>query len=104
PNGASDASDAMGSTQLLGSFASMRRGTTPANVTHYDVMPTYDVLLGTAGTDLGSVSESVRAVVDRHRAELPRGSTITLRGQVESMRTSFEALAYGLVFSILLVY
>jgi multidrug efflux pump subunit AcrB len=91
-------------TQLLSSVATVGRGTTPANVTHYDVMPTFDVLLGTAGADLGSVADGVRAVVERHRAELPRGSTITLRGQVESMRTSFEGLAYGLVFSVLLVY
>jgi multidrug efflux pump subunit AcrB len=93
-----------GSTQLLGNLASLGRGTTVVNATHYDLSPTYDVHMGVAGTDLGSVAEQVRAVVDKHRAELPRGSRIVLRGQIESMRTSFEALGFGLVFAVLLVY
>jgi multidrug efflux pump subunit AcrB len=91
-------------TQLLGSLATVGHGTTPANVTHYDISPTYDVLIGVADRDLGGVADDVRAVVARHQKELPRGSTLTLRGQVESMRASFGGLAYGLVFAILLVY
>jgi multidrug efflux pump subunit AcrB len=90
--------------QLLGNLATIGRGTTPTNATHYDISATYDVLLGVAGTDLGSVADGVRDVVSKFRQKLPRGSTIVLRGQVESMRASFNGLAYGLVFAVVLVY
>ena len=90
--------------QLLGNLATIGRGTTPTNATHYDISATYDVLLGVAGTDLGSVADGVRDVVAKFRQKLPRGSTIVLRGQVESMRASFNGLAYGLVFAVVLVY
>jgi multidrug efflux pump subunit AcrB len=89
---------------LLGDVATVRRGATPTNTTHYDISPTCDVLLGVGGTDLGTVADGVRAVVEKHRAELPRGSTVVLRGQVQSMDASFSGLAYGLVFAVLLVY
>src|SRR5262249_840069 len=95
---------ASGNVQLLGNLARVSRGVSPTNATEYDISPTYDVLLGVAGTDLGSVADQVRDVVARHRTELPRGSTITLRGQVESMQASFSGLSYGLVFAVVLVY
>src|SRR6185369_4129726 len=103
PVSAADAPASSG-TQLLSSLTSLRRGTTPTNVTHYDISPTFDVLLGVADSDLGSVAKGVREVVERRTKELPRGSTITLRGQVESMRASFEGLSWGLVFAVVLVY
>jgi multidrug efflux pump subunit AcrB len=93
-----------GSAQLLGNLASVGRGTTIVNATHRDIARTYDVQLGIAGTDLGSVADGVREIVAKHRDQLPRGSTITLRGQIESMRTSFTALGFGLLFAVLLVY
>ena len=70
--------------ELLASLATLGHGTTPANVTHYDISPTYDILLGVADRDLGGVAVDVRAIVARHQKDLPRGSTVTLRGQVAS--------------------
>jgi multidrug efflux pump subunit AcrB len=93
-----------GNTQLLGNLARVSRGNSPTNATEYDISPTYDVLLGVAGTDLASVADQVRAVVARQREQLPRGSTITMRGQVESMQASFTGLSYGLAFAVILVY
>jgi multidrug efflux pump subunit AcrB len=92
------------STQLLASLATVGHGTTPANVNHYDIFPTFDVLVGVADRDLGGVAEDVRAIVARHEKELPRGTTLMVRGQVESMRASFDGLGWGLVFAIVLVY
>jgi multidrug efflux pump subunit AcrB len=89
---------------LLADVARVGRGATPTNTTHYDISPTFDVLLGVSGSDLGSVADGVRAVVEKRRAELPRGSTINLRGQIQSMDASFGGLAFGLAFSIVLVY
>jgi multidrug efflux pump subunit AcrB len=92
------------STQLLASLATVGHGTTPASVNHYDIFPTFDVLVGVADRDLGAVAKDVRAIVARHEKELPRGATLMLRGQVESMRASFDGLGWGLVFAIVLVY
>ncbi|HEX8521890.1 MAG TPA: efflux RND transporter permease subunit, partial [Tepidisphaeraceae bacterium] len=57
-----------------------------------------------SGTDLGRAAEQVEAVVAAYQSKLPRGSTLTLRGQVQSMNASFGGLAAGLVFAIVLVY
>jgi multidrug efflux pump subunit AcrB len=101
---ATNAAVAPGDGELLGNLATFGRGSAPTNVTHYDISPTFDVLLGVAGTDLASVASGVRACVEEARSKLPRGSTIVLRGQVESMSASFSGLAYGLVFAVILVY
>jgi multidrug efflux pump subunit AcrB len=92
------------SGQLLGNLATIRRATTPVNVTHYNIDQTIDVQMNASGADLGSVAAGVQAVVDKHAKDLPRGSKVSLRGQVESMRASFTGLSYGIVFAVVLVY
>ncbi len=93
-----------GEAQLLGNVASVARGATPTNATHYNINPTFDVQMGVAGTDLGSVANRVQEVVDRYQKDLPRGSTVHLRGQIESMRSSFIGLGSGMIFAVVLVY
>jgi multidrug efflux pump subunit AcrB len=90
--------------QLLANVARVSRGVAPTNVTHYNVAPTVDVLANVDGADLGSVADRVQAIVDQVRPTLPRGTTISVRGQVESMSSSFRGLGYGLIFAIVLVY
>ncbi len=90
--------------QLLSNLAILARGTEAANINHYNVQPVYDVYANVQGRDLGSVSADVQKIVDAARSELPRGSSIVIRGQVESMNSSFFGLATGLVFAVLLVY
>src|SRR5262249_52481622 len=90
--------------QLLGNLVNLRRAYSEAVVNHYDIQPVYQVYAGVQGRDLGAVSDDVQKVVDALRPELPRGSTIVVRGQVESMNSSFAGLAAGLVFAVLLVY
>ena len=90
--------------QLLGNIADIKHGSSPSNVTHYNIMRTADLLMGVQGTDLGSAAGRIRQLVAKYEKELPRGSTIVLRGQIESMTSSFTGLAYGLVFAVLLVY
>jgi len=91
-------------TQLLSNMASLSRGTEAANINHYNVQPTFDVDANVQGRDLGAVSNDVRRIVDVARKDLPSGSSIVIRGQAESMNSSFLGLATGLVFAILLVY
>ena len=93
-----------GSTQLLGNLAQMERGHTASVVNHYNVQPVYDVYANVQDRDLGGFSTDVAKVVDGMRSKLPAGSFFETRGQVATMRASFEGMAYGLVFAVLLVY
>lgn len=92
------------SPQLLANFVGIEHAIGPTNVTHYNAAPTFDVLAGVQDRDLGGVSKDIDRVIDEIRSTLPRGTTITVRGQVESMNSSFKALSYGLIFAVLLVY
>ncbi len=90
--------------QILGNVAAIQRGAEPAEVSHYNITPVIDIYGNVVNTDLRSVSDKISEIVDRHRKELPRGSVIDMRGQVETMKSSFVGLVSGLAFSILLVY
>ena len=90
--------------QILGNLASITRGAELATVTHYDIQPVIDIYGNVVKTDLRSVADKIRAIIAKHRKELPRGSQLVIRGQVQTMRSSFIGLVSGLVFSILLVY
>jgi multidrug efflux pump subunit AcrB len=98
--------------QLLGNLADLARGTSPTNVTHYNIAPTYDVQANVQGADLGSVSTGIQKIIDglrqRKNADgtdyLPAGTVINLRGQVQSMNSSFRGLAVGIVGAVVLVY
>jgi multidrug efflux pump subunit AcrB len=90
--------------QLLSNLASVQRVNSNAVVSHYNVQPVYEVYADVQGRDLGGVASDVQSVVDSLKPELPRGSTFAIRGQVQSMTSSFEGLAFGLVFAVLLVY
>jgi multidrug efflux pump subunit AcrB len=91
-------------TQLLGNLATISRGESPTNITHYDIKNTRDVLAGVQGTDLWSAKDEIEKVVDKYKPELPRGSQVQIRGQVQSMTDSFVGLSEGLVFAVVLVY
>ena len=103
PAGAAGAA-AMDRTQLLGNLATITRSVSASNVTHSNITPCFDVLMGVQHADLGFVSRQVRQVIEKYRAKLPRGTEIELRGQVQSMEASFSGLTYGLFFAVILVY
>jgi multidrug efflux pump subunit AcrB len=90
--------------QLLSNLVDLRRTTSAANVNHYDVQPVFDVYANVQGRDLAAVSADVQKAIDAVRADLPRGSTIITRGQVQTMNSSFTGLLAGLGFAVLLVY
>ncbi|MDB4892619.1 MAG: AcrB/AcrD/AcrF family multidrug efflux protein [Gemmatimonadetes bacterium] len=90
--------------QLFGNLASSSRATTPAVVNHYNVQPVFDVYASADRRDLGSVAKAIDDIIETERGALPKGSQITMRGQVQSMRSSFTGLGLGIVFAILLVY
>jgi multidrug efflux pump subunit AcrB len=92
------------SPQLLSNLATIRRTSTALSLNHYNVQPVFDVAANVQGTDLGSVSKAVDRIVASHTAKMSKASTITVRGQVLSMKQSFSQLTLGIGFAILLVY
>jgi len=90
--------------QLLSNLAALQRNTTTALVSHYNVQPVIDVFANVENTDLGSVADEVNKIVEKYKKNLPRGTTIAVRGQVQSMNSSFEGLIIGVLFAIVLVY
>ncbi len=90
--------------QILGNLAAIEPGEEMATVTHYNITPSIDIYGNVVGTDLASVDKAIEKIIARERRGLPRGSRIVVRGQVRTMRASYEGLLGGLVFSILLVY
>lgn len=90
--------------QFLSNVATISRTSGPANVTHYNALRTFDVQANVEGTDLGTVSAGVAKVVQDMQKELPRGGQVKIRGQVESMESSFRGLGYGLLLAVVLVY
>lgn len=90
--------------QLFDNLATVERGASVAVISHYDVAPVYDVYANVLDRDLGAVASDIDVVLDSLRESLPRGTTLVMRGQVASMRTSYTGLATGLAFAIVLVY
>ncbi|MCE9576784.1 MAG: efflux RND transporter permease subunit [Deltaproteobacteria bacterium] len=93
-----------GTPQTLGNVATVSRTSGPVNVTHYGVTRVYDVQANLDGVDLGSVADDVRAVIADVQAKAPKGVSLALKGQAESMDASFGGLERGILFAVLLVY
>ncbi|HXJ37815.1 MAG TPA: efflux RND transporter permease subunit, partial [Bryobacteraceae bacterium] len=90
--------------QLLDNLASLERTTSPEIESHYNVRPVVDVYASPDRRDLGGFAVDVNRILAKARQSLPRGTTIQLRGQVETMQSSFTRLGLGMIFAILLVY
>ncbi|MFL6452196.1 MAG: efflux RND transporter permease subunit [Bryobacteraceae bacterium] len=90
--------------EILSDIADISRSTESAVATHYNIRRTVDIFGSVQGTDLGSVSTALNKVVKDNERFLPRGSQVTVRGQVETMHSSFIGLIGGLLGAIVLVY
>jgi CzcA family heavy metal efflux pump len=95
---------ANGSPEILADIANIKRGHEMAVINQYNVRRVVDIYGAVQGRDLGSVSREIDRIVDQTRKTLPKGTFITVRGQVQTMRSSYIGLLGGLVFSIVLVY
>ena len=93
-----------GPSQLLGNLVRFSPGSQFAIVQHYNIRPVIDLYVSVEGRDLGAVARQVDKLVDEARKTAPRGSTITVRGQVQTMRSSFFGLGIGVAMAIVLVY
>ncbi|AOJ65799.1 RND transporter [Burkholderia ubonensis] len=90
--------------QLLGNLVQVRTASEPAAITHFNIRPAIDLYVSVEGRDLGSVASEIDRLVSDARATLPRGTALTMRGQIETMRTSYLGLGAGVAMAIVLVY
>jgi multidrug efflux pump subunit AcrB len=90
--------------EILTDVASISRSTEMEVITHYNIARTLDIYGNVQGTDLGAVSRRIDKIVAANEKSLPRGSFVRVRGQIETMRTSYIGLLGGLSFAIVLVY
>src|SRR5262249_53539437 len=93
-----------GTAQLLSNLVDVKRSYGPAIVNHYNVAPVLDVYSNVDRRDLGSVRREVETIVNEEAPNLPRGTTLALRGEYETMQSSFLRLGLGIVFAVVLVY
>ena len=96
--------NASAAPSLMASLVSIQRANGMAEVSHYNVQPVIDIYGTNAGRDLGGVSRDINKIIDANRSRLPRGSRVVVRGQVQTMSSSYIGLLVGLVFAILLDY
>jgi multidrug efflux pump subunit AcrB len=92
------------SPQLLSNLATFERSSSMAVVNHYNVQPVFDIFANIQDRDLGSVARGVNKILKDAEAKLPRGVFLDVRGQVETMESSFTGLGLGLLFAVILVY
>ena len=90
--------------QILASLASINRTAGTSVVSHYDIQPLIDIYGSVQGRDLGGVAREVNRIVENAKSEAPRGTQVSIRGQIQTMRSSYTGLLGGLAFSIVLVY
>jgi multidrug efflux pump subunit AcrB len=92
------------SDQILANVATIKRSSEMQVLNHYNIRRIVDIYASVQDRDLGGVGTDIQKIVDAHRKSLPRGSFITVRGQIDTMYTSYTSLLGGLAFSIVLVY
>jgi len=93
-----------GNPEILADVASMKRSHEMAILSHYNIRRVIDIYGAVQGRDLGATSSDIARIVDRYRKALPRGTFITIRGQVDTMHKSYAGLIAGLAAAVVLVY
>jgi multidrug efflux pump subunit AcrB len=91
-------------TQPLGGIATIKRSNTVPVVSHYNIAPVLDLYATTQGRDLGAVAGDIQSAIKSLEKEVPKGATVTIRGQYATMNTAFSGLGFGLAAAIVLIY
>jgi multidrug efflux pump subunit AcrB len=89
---------------ILGGIADIKRSISSAVVTQYDIQPMVQIYATPEGRDLGAVAADVKAVIADTATEVPKGSSVVLLGQVQTMNNAFSGLLFGLLAAIVLIY
>ncbi len=90
--------------QILGAMAQVSRGAGPTVASHYNAQPVLDIYAAVQDRDLGAVATDVRRIIKATAGDVPRGSRVIARGQMQTMEHSFTGLYAGLALAVVLVY
>ncbi len=90
--------------QILGALATIERGVGPVVVSSYNVQPIIDIFASIQDKDLGSVTKEINKIISDTAKEVPKGSSVSTAGQMQTQKSAFRGLYFGLIFSIVLVY
>jgi CzcA family heavy metal efflux pump len=93
-----------GTPRYLGGLAQITQGPSPGVVSHYNVQPVIDLYGDTQGRDLGAISTDISKILSDTKKDLPRGSYVAVRGQVQTMNNAYSQLYFGLAGAIVLIY
>ena len=89
---------------ILGGIANVTRTASDAVVTQYNIQPIVEIYATTQGRDLGGVADDIHKIIADEAKSLPRGSSVALLGQVETMNSAFSGLLFGLLGAVVLIY
>jgi len=90
--------------QILGGVINLNRMTSNAVVSQYDIQPMVQILTTTEGRDLGAVAADIQKIIDETHADVPKGSTVVMLGQVRTMNSAYSGMLFGLAGAIVLIY
>jgi multidrug efflux pump subunit AcrB len=90
--------------QLLMNLASFGREAVPMVASQLNIRPVFDVHADVQGRDLNSAAHDIDTVLAAHRPDASKALTVTLSGQVDTMRESYTGLFTGIALAIVLVY
>src|SRR5689334_14914813 len=93
-----------GAPRYLGGLAQISQGPSAGVVSHYNVQPVIDIFGDTQGRDLGGVSRDISKILAETKKDLPRGSYVVMRGQVQTMNSAYTQLYLGLAGAVVLIY
>ena len=90
--------------QILGALADIIPTRSPVVISHYNVQPVASIYATNSERDLGAITRDIHQVLDDTKKDLPKGSDVLLHGQIETQRSAFTGLYFGLIFSVVLIY
>src|SRR5882724_11410281 len=89
---------------ILRGMANIARSTSSAVVSQYDIQPMVQIYATAQGRDLGAVAADVKTVIADTAKDVPKGSSVVLLGQVQTMNSAFSGLLFGLLAAVVLIY
>ena len=93
-----------GAAQILGGLATVERTSTNEVVSQYNIQPMVEIFATTQDRDLGAVASDIQRIVHENAHALPKGSTVALLGQVQTMNSAFSGMLFGLLGAVVLIY
>ncbi|MBC8745580.1 MULTISPECIES: efflux RND transporter permease subunit [Paraburkholderia] len=93
-----------GTAQILGGLATVERSTSNEVVSQYNIQPMVEIFATTQDRDLGAVSADIQRIMHQNASTLPKGSSVALLGQVQTMNSAFAGMLFGLLGAVVLIY